>query len=33
MLRSFGEDVPEFTQDQAFEYGLDLILGAIRDPR
>ena len=29
VLRSFGEDVPEFTQERAFEYGLDLILNAI----
>jgi TetR/AcrR family tetracycline transcriptional repressor len=30
VLRSFGEDLPEFTQEQAFEYGLDLILGGIQ---
>jgi AcrR family transcriptional regulator len=26
VLRSFGEDLPEFTQEQVFEFGLDAIL-------
>lgn len=28
-LQSFGDDFPEFTQEQAFEFGLDLILKGI----
>ncbi|MFI6602412.1 TetR/AcrR family transcriptional regulator [Nonomuraea sp. NPDC050536] len=30
IMRSFGDDLPEFTQQQAFEFGVDLILRAAR---